>query len=105
MKKSFSIYKLCIAIVLVLIFVANPVTYGQAAAATGKIPDEIYFLLQMENFLKTNYVNDIDDLELLRGAIKGMVEALDDPYSEYYIPVNSKNLLNQPVVILGALVL
>ncbi len=93
MKKSFSIYKLCIAIVLVLIFVANPVTYGQAAAATGKIPDEIYFLLQMENFLKTNYVNDIDDLELLRGAIKGMVEALDDPYSEYYTPSEFKEFI------------
>ncbi|NLZ51978.1 MAG: PDZ domain-containing protein [Thermoanaerobacteraceae bacterium] len=91
MKKTLRGFKLTITIYLALIFLLNPLTYGQAKAADEKIPDEIYFLLQMENFLKTNYVNDINDLELLRGAIKGMVEALNDPYSEYYTPSEFKD--------------
>ncbi|NLL99081.1 MAG: PDZ domain-containing protein [Tepidanaerobacter sp.] len=76
---------------MMLIFVLYPLTYVQGASSDGKIPDEIYFLLQMENFLKTNYVGDIDDLELLRGAIKGMVESLNDPYSEYFTPSEFKD--------------
>ncbi|HHY42506.1 MAG TPA: S41 family peptidase [Thermoanaerobacterales bacterium] len=80
-------------VILVSIFLLNPLTYGHVNAADEKIPDEIYFLLQMENFLRTNYVNDIDDLELLRGAIKGMVESLNDPYSEYYTPSEFKEFL------------
>lgn len=83
--------KLTVAIVMMLIFVLYPLTYVQGASSDGKIPDEIYFLLQMENFLKTNYVGDIDDLELLRGAIKGMVESLNDPYSEYFTPSEFKD--------------
>ena len=60
-------------------------------AADDKTSDEIYFLMQMESFLKTSYVNEVQDLELLRGAIKGMVESLNDPYSEYYTPSEFKD--------------
>lgn len=91
MKRMIASSKLTVAIVMMLIFVLYPLTYVQGASSDGKIPDEIYFLLQMENFLKTNYVGDIDDLELLRGAIKGMVESLNDPYSEYFTPSEFKN--------------
>jgi len=91
MKNKICDSKLTVVIILVFIFAVNPLTYVQAIAAEEKIPDEIFFLLQMENFLKTNYVDDINDLELLRGAIKGMVEALNDPYSEYYTPSEFKD--------------
>ena len=91
MKRMIASSKLTVAIVMMLIFVLYPLTYVQGASSDGKIPDEIYFLLQMENFLKTNYVGDIDDLELLRGAIKGMVESLNDPYSEYFTPSEFKD--------------
>lgn len=91
MKRMIASSKLTVAIVMMLIFVLYPLKYVQGASSDGKIPDEIYFLLQMENFLKTNYVGDIDDLELLRGAIKGMVESLNDPYSEYFTPSEFKD--------------
>lgn len=74
-----------IAVILIIYFsLVSPITYNKAIASTKNVPDEVYFLMQMENFLKTNYVEEIEDLELLRGAIKGMVESLNDPYSEYY---------------------
>lgn len=90
MKKSFSWFKCIAAILLISFLFINFLTYSQAIAAEEKITDEIYFLMQMENFLKTNYVEEINDLELLRGAIKGMVESLNDPYSEYYTPSEFK---------------
>jgi carboxyl-terminal processing protease len=86
MKKRFNWIKYIAAIVLISFLSINPLTYGQAMAASENISDEIYFLMQMESFIKTNYVDEIQDLELLRGAIKGMVESLNDPYSEYYTP-------------------
>jgi len=91
MKQIIAKSKLTVAIVLTIIFALNPVAFVRAMASDGKIPDEIYFLLQMENFLRTNYVGEINDLELLRGAIKGMVESLNDPYSEYYTPDEFKD--------------
>ena len=36
--------------------------------------------------LKTNYLNDVDDEAIIQGAINGMIEALDDPYTNYIDP-------------------
>lgn len=90
MKKRSRWFK-CIIIITIISFLSiTPVTYDKVMAAEEKIPDEIYFLMQMENFLKTNYVEDVADLDLLRGAIKGMIESLNDPYSEYFTPEEFK---------------
>ena len=90
MRKNCDLFKSTIIILLIPFLVLGPLTYGRVAVAEGTIPDEIYFLIQMGDFLKTNYVEDVEDIELLRGAVKGMVEALDDPYSEYYTPEEFK---------------
>ena len=65
--------------------------HSKVMASENTVSDEIYFLMQMENFLKTNYVEEIKDLDLLRGAIKGMIESLDDPYSVYFTPSEFKD--------------
>ncbi len=43
-------------------------------------------LVQTYGALKSNYLEDVDDEVILRGAIKGMLEALDDPFSYYLEP-------------------
>jgi len=43
-------------------------------------------LVQTYGALKSNYLDDVDDEVLLRGAIQGMLEALDDPFSYYTEP-------------------
>ena len=91
MKKRSSCIKRIAVMVLISFLYINPLINGQAMAADDKTSDEIYFLMQMESFLKTSYVNEVQDLELLRGAIKGMVESLNDPYSEYYTPSEFKD--------------
>ena len=43
-------------------------------------------LVQTYGALKSNYLTDVDDEVLLRGAIEGMLESLDDPFSYYLEP-------------------
>lgn len=88
MNKRFASLKLIGVIVLAMIIALSPVVNISvlAKSSSDKIPDQITFLMQLEAFLKNNYVGEVKDLELLRGAIKGMMESLDDPYSEYFTP-------------------
>ena len=43
-------------------------------------------LVQTYGALKSNYLSDVEDEEILRGAIQGMLESLDDPFSYYLEP-------------------
>jgi carboxyl-terminal processing protease len=43
-------------------------------------------LVQAYGALKTGYLEDIDDEAIIRGAINGMIEAVDDPYTYYLEP-------------------
>ncbi|TVR91706.1 MAG: S41 family peptidase [Trueperaceae bacterium] len=43
-------------------------------------------LVQTYGALKSGYLSDIDDDAVIRGAITGMLEALDDPYTYYREP-------------------
>ena len=40
-------------------------------------------LLELKNYIKQNYVDGANDVALEEGAIKGMFESLNDPYSLY----------------------
>ncbi len=43
-------------------------------------------LLQVFSALKSGYLTDLEDNKLLEGAISGMLESLDDPYTSYGTP-------------------
>lgn len=45
--------------------------------------DDLFILMQTYQTIKDEYIKDVDKNRLLEGALKGMVGALDDPYSEY----------------------
>lgn len=42
--------------------------------------------LQTYNALKSGYLNEVQDDALVQGAIEGMLEALEDPYTSYATP-------------------
>lgn len=42
--------------------------------------------LQAYGALKSNYLHEVDEEAMIEGAIKGMLEALDDPYTSYATP-------------------
>ena len=43
-------------------------------------------LLQVVELINTHYIEDVNSDQLVNGAIKGIVESLDDPYSSYLDP-------------------
>jgi carboxyl-terminal processing protease len=42
--------------------------------------------IQVYNALRSNYLTEIDDDTVIQGAITGMIEALEDPYTNYATP-------------------
>lgn len=40
----------------------------------------------------TNYIGEVDKKDLVNGALKGMTEALDDPYSSYLVEPEAEDL-------------
>ncbi|GGK03136.1 peptidase S41 [Lentibacillus kapialis] len=46
-------------------------------------PENMQKVVQTYNLIKKHYLEDIEDKQLIEGAIKGMVTSLDDPYSSY----------------------
>ena len=38
-------------------------------------------LIEVYNTIQTDYIEEVDKKQLLEGALKGMVQALEDPYS------------------------
>ncbi|SDQ25490.1 carboxyl-terminal processing protease [Virgibacillus salinus] len=46
-------------------------------------PENIEKVSQAFNLIKDNYLNDVDDKQLIEGAIQGMLTTLEDPYSSY----------------------
>lgn len=61
-------------------------TFGDKKVVEVKVPVErAEFTKLYEAFdeLKKNYYMDIDDEEVIYGAINGMFDALGDPYSDY----------------------
>ncbi|NIP96321.1 MAG: hypothetical protein GWO24_23960, partial [Akkermansiaceae bacterium] len=60
------------------------------AAATGAPPEtrEELFAPFWEawNIVHEEYVDPVDDLELMRGAIRGMLDAIGDPHTGYMNP-------------------
>ncbi|MEX2541287.1 MAG: S41 family peptidase [Trueperaceae bacterium] len=43
-------------------------------------------LIQTYGTLKSNYLEDVDESEIIQGAINGMLESLEDPFSYYKTP-------------------
>lgn len=89
MKKSYILCKATAVVLLAMFITLNPITYSMAFAedeALEKMSMEARFLMEVKNYIKENYVDDLGDIELIRGAVKGMVDSLEDPYSQYYTP-------------------
>ncbi len=79
--------KVLIAIV-VLIFMLGAGVAGLLATNYQHVGT----LLTVVKLIKTNYLEPVTTTQLMDGAIKGIVESLDDPYSVYLEPKRYKDL-------------
>lgn len=69
-----------VVIFIVLFFTLGPALFGQNAAVDGKYAQ---MFSRVMTFVKNNYVDDVDEQKLFDGAMKGLFESLNDPYSIY----------------------
>ncbi|MEZ7890265.1 MAG: S41 family peptidase [Candidatus Wallbacteria bacterium] len=70
-------------------------TVSAAKAGTADIGslDNLNVVRKVFNLIKSDYVRkDVNENDLLKGAINGMLESLNDPYSRYMEPKNFKDM-------------
>lgn len=77
--RKVSAMALILAFTLVF-WIAKP---ALATESTGIGPDTF---LEVFNFIKDNHISNPDPNLLYRGAIEGIIDTLDDPYTEYMTP-------------------
>ncbi|WP_430790994.1 S41 family peptidase [Virgibacillus flavescens] len=50
---------------------------------TGETPENMDKVVQAYSLIKENYLKDVKDQQLIEGAVQGMLDTLEDPYSTY----------------------
>ncbi|MBP1969388.1 carboxyl-terminal processing protease [Virgibacillus natechei] len=99
LKKSHIIIILLTAIVLGFGGAYAGVKYAQADGAGQEVPEALHGMIgegteedspetmqkvgQAFNVIKQNYVDDVEDQQLIEGAIEGMLSTLEDPHTSY----------------------
>lgn len=66
------------------VLLAVLMNYRGAWARSTSAFDQISLLVDLRHELATEYVDEPDEQQLIDGAINGMIEALDDPYTQYF---------------------
>ncbi len=64
-------------------------------ADTGSLEGLEYTLANFRSELDKKYMGEINDEELIEGAIKGYVDALGDPYTTYYTKEEMKEIMEE----------
>ncbi|OEG00128.1 peptidase S41 [Vulcanibacillus modesticaldus] len=76
-----------VAILLILtIILSSSATFllvEQPSLSSGDFPEELRIVAEAYKKIKSDYVEEKTEKELIDGAILGMVQALDDPHSTY----------------------
>ncbi len=104
--------KSIIGIAVILLIITNVITFGVTNSLTIQsdtrviLPkteyEELYKVykdyskvLLVESMVKENYLEDIEEEELIEGQLKGMVQALGDPYSQYLTQEEYKEIMEE----------
>ncbi|MCD1146799.1 S41 family peptidase [Peptoniphilus sp. KCTC 25270] len=75
-----------IVIVLLLLLVTNFITASAILKLTGGNIQEQGKIKLLEKYIQKNYLREVTEEDFFEGQLKGTVEALDDPYSQYFTP-------------------
>jgi len=80
-----------LAWVFLLLFICV-VGYQSVSAITG-LKEKLQVFMQVLEYVKNDYVEkNVDDQKLVYGAIKGMLDSLDDPYTRFMEPKPFKEM-------------
>ncbi len=89
------IKKVCIVVIIACVLVTGGALYiaadairGEQSAAIEGLPSEFNILVEAWDLINAEYVDkdNLDVEKLGQGAVRGMIDALDDDYSAYVAP-------------------
>lgn len=86
-QKSFSTKEVSFLVIItcILSFSMAGLIFGHKKDKTRYIEDEnLSLFLKQYNYIIDNYYDNVNNKELIEGAIMGMLYSLDDPYAAYY---------------------
>jgi carboxyl-terminal processing protease len=98
-------YRAWMALPTIIVCLAGLVTGATIGRRIAPAPPDDYSffdeIVEIKHIISNRYVSPVDDDKLREGAIRGMVEALDDPYT-VYVPASearafTKDLLGEYV--------
>lgn len=89
---NFKPKKLIILILVLILLIPNTV-FGVSSSAIQSQQNEpdLLFFIDVFQYIKDKYPFEIENKELMEGALKGMLQSID-PYSDYYTPEETINL-------------
>lgn len=109
-----------VTLVVALLIVTNVITFGltniMAIQFNGKVVlpkaeyEELYSvyknfskILYVEDMVKDNYLREVDESKFLDWQLKGMVQSLNDPYSQYLTVEEYRALSEQTSGVFGGI--
>ena len=97
-KKRALIYSVILVIVTVICTTMVQLTFGNKVIISKGLY-ETYSkydkLLGLENIIEEDFYQEVSEDDLIDGALKGLFEGLDDPYSQYYTADEFESLKEQ----------
>lgn len=101
-----------ITILVIVVLLTNVITFGLTNLLSVTFNNKAYIpkaeynklksvyeqfskVLYVENYVKENYLRDVDNKKLIDGQLKGMLQSLEDPYSNYMTEEEFASLLQQ----------
>lgn len=109
--------KKAITLMVVAVLITNIITFGVTSISTGSLDlgmsfnnenrikksQELSKVQSIKNYVKNNYLREVDDEKLLEGQLKGMVQSLNDPYSVYMTQDEFANFAQETAGIYGGI--
>ena len=97
-KKRAFIYSIILVIVTIIGTTMVQLTLGNKVIISKNLYEsyaKYNKLLGLEELIEEDYYKEVADEDLFDGALKGLFEGLDDPYSQYYTEEEFKSLQEQ----------
>ncbi|MDR7856555.1 S41 family peptidase [Tissierella sp.] len=104
--------KKVISLIVVLLLITNLTTFGLTNLMSVTFNNKAYIpkaeynqlksvyskfskVMAVENYVKSNYLRDVDESKLIDGQLKGLLASLEDPYSAYMNEDEFASLIQQ----------
>ena len=97
-SKVFTVISAFVFLAALVVFSAVTVRTVRAQSLQDAKQQQLLLLSYVYDFILNNYVDEVDSEKLYEGAMKGMLEALGDPYSSYLSAAEVKDLSKNTAV-------